>query len=78
MENDYQDIIKTSIQEIVEINKDANDNVLWQIIKGTIRNETIKYTSKKKKDNVKEEIVLKDVIDKLETELINNPHDNTY
>ena len=39
LEKEYQAKIKQSIDEIVEINKEANPNVLWQIIKGTIRNE---------------------------------------
>ena len=49
LEHDYQNKIKQSIQEIAEINKDCNPNTLWQIIKGTIRNESIKYTALKKR-----------------------------
>ena len=49
LDEDYQEKIKQSIQEIADINKDANPNTLWEIIKGNIRNETIKYTSMKKK-----------------------------
>lgn len=48
-DNEYQRLIKTSITEIVNLNADANANTLWEIIKGTIRNETIKYTSMKKR-----------------------------
>ena len=33
---------------------------------------------KRKKDTIKEEIVLKNIIDTLETDLINNPHDNHF
>ena len=50
LDKEYQDKIKQAIDEIVEINKEANPNVLWQIIKGTIRNESIKYTSYKNKN----------------------------
>jgi len=45
----YKNKIKTSIQEIVSFNEQANPNVLWEIIKGRIRDETIKYASLKKK-----------------------------
>ena len=51
LDNEYQQTIKESIKEIAAINKDANPNTLWEIIKGTVRNETIKYASLKKKKN---------------------------
>ena len=34
---------------IQELNKDANPVILWSIVKGTIRNETISYSCRKKK-----------------------------
>ena len=77
LEQAYQNKIKQSIHEIAEINKNANPNTLWQIIKGTIRNETIKYTSFKKKNTIKKEIDLKTELDVLEKELIDNPNNNT-
>ena len=49
LENDYQELIRKTIIEISEVNKNANANTLWDIIKGSIRNVTIKYASKKKK-----------------------------
>ena len=69
---EYQEKIKLSIQEIANINSEANPNTLWEIIKGTIRNETIKYCSTKKKNTVKLEMQLKKDIDKLAVELSNN------
>ena len=48
LEKDYQIKIKNSIKEIVDINKNSNPNTLWELIKGNIRNETIKYTTMKK------------------------------
>ncbi|MCW4346095.1 MAG: reverse transcriptase domain-containing protein, partial [Candidatus Thiodiazotropha endolucinida] len=69
IETNYQDIIKKKINEIAEINKDANPNTLWELIKGTVRNETIKYTTKKKKDLGEAEIKLKSDIDKLNKDL---------
>ena len=53
LDNEYQQATKESIKEIATIDKDANQNTLWKIIKGTVRNETIKYASFKKKENLK-------------------------
>lgn len=50
LENDYQELIRNSITEISTINSMANPNTLWELIKGTVRNETIKYATKKKKE----------------------------
>ena len=77
LEQDYQNKIKQSIQEIADINKDCNPNTLWQLIKGTIRNESIKYTSFKKKNTLKKEIDLKNDIDILEKQFVDNPDDQT-
>ena len=55
LENEYKETIKTNIIETVNINKDANPNTLWELVKGTIRNETIKYASTKKKIQNKKE-----------------------
>ena len=77
LDQDYQNKIKQSIQEVAEINKDSNPNTLWQIIKGTIRNESIKYTSFKKKTTLKTELNLKNEIDILEKELKDNPNNQT-
>ena len=49
LDSDYQQRIKENINDIAEINKNANPNTLWEIIKGTVRNETIKYATAKKK-----------------------------
>ena len=49
LDTEYQQQIKENINNIAIINNDANPNTLWEIIKGTIRNETIKYASAKKK-----------------------------
>ena len=59
LNKDYQNIIKQSIKDISEINKDASANTKWEIIKGAVRNETIKFTSKLKKDTNKNEKILK-------------------
>ena len=55
MDKDYQETVKKSIAEIAEINKEANTNPKWELIKGTIRKETIKYATNKKKDTNKQE-----------------------
>ena len=50
LDNQYQESIRKSITEITTINKDANPNTLLELIKGSIRNETIRYGSMKKKE----------------------------
>ena len=52
---EYQEKIRNTINETAEINKNANPNTLWEIIKGSIRNESIKYASYKKKEQNKKE-----------------------
>ena len=49
LDREYQNIIKTSISDTVTFNSSTNPNILWKIIKGNIRNETIKYATHKKK-----------------------------
>ena len=62
-------MIKNSLKETVDINKDANPVTLWEVIKGNIRNETIKYASAKKKRELTLEKQLLTDIDHLETEI---------
>ena len=67
---DYQTKIRNSIRETAEINLNSNPNTLWEIIKGNIRNETIKYSSYKKKIDTKIEHALENDIKKIESQLI--------
>ena len=76
LENDYQTNIKNTVIETVEMNKDANPNTLWELIKGSIRNETIKYTSFKKKKENEEEKKLQKEIDDLEKHLTLDNNNN--
>ena len=36
-------------------NREANANVRWELIKGSVRNETIRYATKKKHNDQKKE-----------------------
>ena len=65
LDNQYQESIRKSITEITTINKDANPNTLWELIKGSIRNETIKYGSMKKKERDRIEQQLTNYIENL-------------
>ena len=58
LQPEYQEKIRNTINETAEINKNANPNTLWEIIKGSIRNESIKYASYKKKEQNKKETQL--------------------
>ena len=62
LDTEYQKKIKSSIAEITEINKKANPNTLWELIKGSVRNETIKFTTHKKKINQQQEHELNNAI----------------
>ena len=72
LEEDYQNIIRNSIKHITELNENANPNTLWELIKGCIRNESIKYSSFKKKMQSKKEQELQTNIDKLENKIKNS------
>ena len=62
LDKEYQDIIKKSITEISLINRDANPNTLWEIIKSTIRNETIKFATHTKKTRKQEETIKNEIL----------------
>ena len=47
---DYIDLIKQTIRNTVEINSEANPNLLWDTVKMAIRGESIKYGASKKKE----------------------------
>ena len=67
-DKEYQQQIQNCIVETLNINKDANPNTLWEVIKGNIRNETILYTTNKMKKYKNEEHKLTEEIGTLETE----------
>ena len=66
LDKDYQETVKKSI---AEINKEANPNTKWELIKGTIRNETIKYATYKKKETNKKEKKLTNEIKELQNKI---------
>ena len=55
LDNADQTKVKDSIRETVGLNKGCNPNTLWELIKGTIRNETIKYSVFKNKSEREKE-----------------------
>ena len=59
-------LLKRCISETHRINNNANPNTLWEVIKGNIRNETIKFASNKKRKELEKESKTKDVIENLE------------
>ena len=59
----YVKKIKETIKETAEINKEANPNILWDVIKMSIRGESIKYgTFKKKILNSKLDEIQRDIL----------------
>ena len=69
LDKDYQETVKKNIAEIAEINKEANPNTKWELIKGTIRNKTIKYATYKKKETNKHEKKLTNEINELQNKI---------
>ena len=76
LETEYHEIIKANINETISINKDSNPNTLWELIKGAVRNETIKYVSKKQKDTNKRESTLRNEINVLNKSLSGTSNTN--
>ena len=74
LQSEYQKQIKITISETATNNVDANPNVLWEVIKGSIRNTTIQYASKMKKENREHEIKLIEDINNLQRDI---PTSNT-
>ena len=70
LQTEYQHKIRNNIKDIVNINKESNPNTLWELIKGSIRNETIKYSTFTKKQDTEKENEIKKNIEKLEDLLI--------
>jgi len=69
LETEYQEKVKEAIREISNINKDANANTLLELIKGTIRNASIKYSFEKRKKHNTRKYELSNKIDKLQKDL---------
>lgn len=63
---DYINMVKENIGFILEENKDANPQILWETIKCVIRGDTIRYSVKKARERKKLEIELEKEIDRLE------------
>jgi len=52
---DYINEIKVAINETIDINKNCNPNTNWELINGSIRNTSIIYASRAKKNKRKSE-----------------------
>ena len=69
LDNADQTEVKDRIRETEDLNKGCNPNTLWELIKGTIRNETIKYSVFKNKSEREKETNLVNEIKLLEENL---------
>ena len=74
LQSEYQKQIKNTIIETATNNVYENQSVLWEVIKGSIRNTTIQYASKMKKENREHEIKLIEDINNLQRDI---PTSNT-
>ena len=69
MEKEYQSKIKECIKDTIELNEQANPNTLWEVVKGSVRNTTIKYATHRKLLLKSDEKRLLNEIEAIETEL---------
>ena len=69
LDKTYQQNIKRTILETVNINTDTNPNILWELIKGSIRNETIRFATNKKREESQKEKQLNSDIKILEEQI---------
>ena len=69
---DYVNLVKQTISDTVEINQEANPDLLWDTIKCQIRGASVKFCSRKKKskDNILH--VLENKLTKLESVISQN------
>jgi len=74
-DTEYKLKIKHAIAEVVHFNGDANPNILWELIKGRVRDESIKFAANKKKNNIKTEKELENNIRNMEEQLQKKPND---
>ena len=78
LEGEYNTKIQKAIKDAQELNKEANPSVLWSLIKGTIRNETIAFSCRKRKNEEETLKKLEREINDLEQRIIqlNNNNNN--
>ena len=69
LDTEFKNKIKTSISETVLLNNETNPNTLWDVIKGNIRNETIKFSTNKKRNELITENKLNKEIEDLEIKI---------
>jgi len=71
---DYQTQIKAGIDETVTYNQNTDPNTLWEILKGPIRNMTIKYVTQLKKETNKTKTNIKKETRRARTSTDQNKH----
>ena len=76
LDNEYKSKIKQCIEETILINDNANPNTKWELIKGAIRNESIKFCSYKKKKNKQRENDILQSIKTLEDKINKDDYNN--
>ena len=71
---EYQTQIKAGIDETVTYNQNTDPNTLWEILKGPIRNMTIKYVTQLKKETNKTKTNIKKETRRARTSTDQNKH----
>lgn len=76
LDNEYKNRIQRKIREIVSLNESANPNTKWELIKGTVRSESITFSAQKSKERKKEELQLQKEIEVIHDSLNANKDQN--
>jgi hypothetical protein len=74
----YVNMVKQSIENIVNENSDANPDTLWETIKCVVRGDSIRYSVKKARERNKEQANLEKEIMNLELQYSHNPDPNVF
>jgi len=72
---DYQNEIKAAVKETIDNNINCNANTKWELIKGTIRNVSIKYSTRIIKDKERREKEIHEQIKNIQGNQNNNDSD---
>ncbi len=76
-DTEYVNMIKNTIRETVEMNREANHQLLWDVVKDQVRGDTIRYSSVKKKLSSQKQKELEEKVQRLESELDTNPESDS-
>ena len=69
LDKEYKIKLQGKIKEIVSLNEESNPNTKWELIKSTIRSESITYSVQKSKEQKNDELLLQKEIEAIHDQL---------